>query len=318
MRLTIRKKRLLVRSVALLTVAFILLNGVAALQAYRFTHFTQGPEAIIKPEELSLTQKLLFAVSGVPNPRPINKAKPDLPYKTVRLRSNKSIESWYIPLEGARGTVIIFHGYKGDKSSMLDKAAEFRKLGYNTMVVDFMGSGGSEGNQTTIGFKEAEDVLACFRYIKAGERHQVLLFGTSMGAAAIMKCLHDNLIKPDGIILECPFGTMSETVQARFRSMNFPSFPMASLLMFWGGLENGFWAFSHNPADYAEKIHVPVLLMYGAKDERVSMSETKEIFERLVGPKQLHTFPGAGHENYLSRYHPEWVNVVRSFTESIP
>jgi len=39
---------------------------------------------------------------------------------------------------------------------MLDKASVFRSMGYSVMLVDFMGSGGSEGNQNTVGFMEVE------------------------------------------------------------------------------------------------------------------------------------------------------------------
>jgi alpha-beta hydrolase superfamily lysophospholipase len=55
------------------------------------------------------------------------------------------LEAWEIPAENARGTVIIFHGYSAEKSVMLERAEEFIGWGYNTILVDFMGSGGSEG-----------------------------------------------------------------------------------------------------------------------------------------------------------------------------
>ncbi|MBC8884363.1 hypothetical protein H9X57_16275 [Flavobacterium piscinae] len=54
-----------------------------------------------------------------------------------------------------------------------------------------------------------------------------------MGAVAIMKAISDFEIKPKGIIIECPFGSMYKTVGARFESMNVPTFPMAGLLVFW-------------------------------------------------------------------------------------
>ena len=73
------------------------------------------------------------------------------------------------------------------KSSLLDKAEIFLNLGYNTFLVDFMGSGGSDGNQTTIGFYEAEEVKTAFNYLEACGEKNIILFGTSMGAAAIMK-----------------------------------------------------------------------------------------------------------------------------------
>jgi alpha-beta hydrolase superfamily lysophospholipase len=196
---------------------------------------------------------------------------------------------------------------------MLDKADIFLDLGYNTLLVDFMGSGGSEGNQTTIGFDEAEEVKTAFDYLKDKGEKNIVLFGTSMGAVAIMKAQKDYHLNANLVILECPFGTMLETVQARFSSMKVPSFPMANLLVFWGGVQNGFNAFKHNPVDYAKQITCPVLLLSGEKDDRVSLKEINGIFNNLAGKKKLTTYPLAGHENYLKKYKDEWTSDITTF-----
>ena len=199
---------------------------------------------------------------------------------------------------------------------MLDKSDEFIKLGYNTFLVDFMGSGGSEGNVTSIGYQEAEQVKTSYEYIEKEGEQNIYLFGTSMGAVAILKALHDYALIPKGTIIEYPFGTMYETVCARFKMMDIPSFPMAGLLVFWGGLQNGYWALDHNPAEYAKGVKCPVLLMYGNQDEKVSLQETELIFSNLAGQKELKIYPEAGHENYLTKYEEEWVQDVKSFLQT--
>jgi hypothetical protein len=45
---------------------------------------------------------------------------------------------------------------------------------------------------------------------------------------------------------------------------------------------------------------------HGEKDDRVSMHETKKIFQNLQGFKILSTYPLAGHENYLLKYRTAW------------
>lgn len=120
-----------------------------------------------------------------------------------------------------------------------------------------------------------------------------------------MKCINDNNIHVNAIIIECPFGSMLKTVKARFNNMHIPTFPMAYLLMFWGGVLNNFNAFDHNPAQYAQNITCPVLLFYGQKDDKVSQQETNQIYRNLKGPKQLVQFPLAGHDNYLKMYKDE-------------
>ncbi|RYZ49708.1 MAG: alpha/beta fold hydrolase [Sphingobacteriales bacterium] len=296
---------------------FVFVNFLAAMHAWKFTHFTEGGTIPPDPRKQGWAGKMQAILIGVSHPKPVPVNRPAVPFTTVRLQSNKSIESWIIPADSPTGTIILFHGYKGEKSSMLDKATVFRSLGYQTMVVDFMGSGGSEGNQTTIGFYEAENVKTCFDYAAREMHHPVILFGTSMGAVAIMKSIHEHQLRPAAVILECPFGTMKQTVDRRFAMMGLPAFPLSSLLMFWGCALNGFNAFAHNPVDYARSMNLPVLLMYGEKDDRVSRAETDAIFAVLPGERVLRTFPEAGHDNYLKKYRHKWTMNVDHFLKGL-
>ncbi len=309
-----KSHKLIKRLLWIFLAAFFIMNVVAFFHAYKFTHFTTA--AVTKTKDakhLSFGGKLKALFLGIDNPRPANVILPTQKFETIYLQSNKNIECWLIKAAAPQGTVILFHGYSASKSQMLDKSNEFLKMGFNTLLVDFMGSGGSEGNQTTIGFKEAEEVKTCFDYIAGLGEKRIYLFGTSMGAAAVLKAISDYGLNSTGIIVECPFGSMYKTTCARFTTLHAPTFPMAGLLVFWGGIQNGFPAFSHNPAEYAKKITCPTLLLYGAKDEKVSKQEIFEIYNNLKGEKQLHIYPDAAHENYLHRYKNQWVQDVAAF-----
>jgi len=296
-----------------IAIVFALMNIIAIFHAYKFTHFSDKVSKKTDANTLTNAQKAEVLFFGIDNPRPVNTDKPSQAYTTVKIKNNKLIECWSIKTLNSKGTVILFHGYGGDKSQMIDKSDAFLDMGYNTLLVDFMGSGGSEGDTTTIGYFEAQQVKSCFDYLsKTGEKN-IILFGTSMGAAAILKALHDYSITPKSIIIECPFGSMYKTVCARFRVMGAPTIPMAGLLVFWGGIQNGFWAFNHNPEDYAASVHCPTLLMYGEKDNRVTRTETDSIYNNLKGKKQLVTFVECGHENYLKKYKEQWTDNVKSF-----
>lgn len=292
---------------------FLLVNIVAFFHAWKFTHFTEEKSARTNPAQLSWAGKMKALLLGVDNPRPENDTLPARPYKTVKLQSNKTIECWEIKATNPKGTVIIFHGYGGQKSSMLDKAEEFIQMGYSTLLVDFMGSGGSEGNETTVGYKEAEEVKTCFEYLQKQGEKNIVLFGTSLGAVAILKSMQDHQLEPASIIVECPYGSLYETTCARFRTMGVPSFPMAGLLVFWGGVQGGFWAFSHEPTEYAKSVKCPALLLYGEKDDRVSRTETDAIYANFKGRKELKLYPLAGHENYLHQYRQQWQRDVKEF-----
>lgn len=310
-----RKRQIVKKAFWLIIFGCISINILAFTHAYTFTHFTE--ESVVKTKDarqLTVAEKIKTLLLGINNPRPGNTSVPQQKYETIRLNSYKLIELWQIQAAGdAKGTVILFHGYSGSKSGMLDKSDEFLRLGYHTLLVDFPGSGGSEGNQTTIGYKEAAVVKACYQYLQERGENTIYLFGTSMGAVAILKAMHDYSLKPTGLILECPFGTMYQTTVNRFHTMHVPEFPFAPLLVLWGGLQNGFWAFSHNPVEYASNVQSPTLLMYGEQDEKVSAKETYTIYENLNGTKNLVTFKNAGHENYLKKHKKEWIASITEF-----
>jgi uncharacterized protein len=295
-----------------------MMNVVAFFHAYKFTHFAESnSEKTKSPEKLSTTQKVKTLFFGVNNPKPKNTKFPTQKFQIIKLKSNKEIECWLVKNENPKGTVVLFHGYGAEKSSMIDKSDEFIKQGFNTLLVDFMGSGNSEGNQTTIGYKESEEVKTVFDYVTQTGEKNIYLFGTSMGSVAIMKCINDNKIEPKGIIIECPFGSMYQTVCARFNKMNAPTFPMAGILLFWGGIQNRFWGFSHNPTEYAKKINCPTLLLYGEKDKSVSRKEIDEIYSNLNGKKTVKTYKETGHENYLLKNKTEWNKNITEFIMSI-
>ena len=294
---------------------FLLMNVMAFFQARSFTHFSTETTTPVKNKNLTLGEKVEMAIFGIEIPRPTNTTAPSQPYETVTIESTVPLEGWYIQADSTVGTIILYHGYRSKKSSMLDHSDEFLKMGYNVLLIDFMGSGGSGGNETTIGYAEGEQVKDSYEFIKNKGEENIVLCGISMGAASVARAMYEFDISPKKIILECPFGTFYEAVEGRFRAMGMPSMPMAPLLIFWGGLQNGYWAFSHNPADYARSITTPTLLLWGELDARVTRSETEAIFNNLNGEKKMVVYPNSGHESYLNDHKKEWLRDIQAFLE---
>jgi alpha-beta hydrolase superfamily lysophospholipase len=191
-------------------------------------------------------------------------------------------------------------------------------MGLNAFLVDFHGSGGSGGNETSIGFHEALDVAKAFEYAqRLPQPGPIVLYGASMGAAAVLKAVADHELRPSGLILESPFVSLIVTVRHRFAGLGIPAFPLADLLVFWGGFQSGFNALGYRPAESASRIDRPTLLMSGGSDPWVRPDETQTIFDGLRGPKTLELFAGVGHVPCLRERPEGWKGAVGRFLEQV-
>ena len=306
--------KILIRSVI---VAFILLNVIVAFHAYKFTHFyDNGSISVKKNDEKSGWDKTKEILFGINAEKKLNTVTADSTFQTVYLKTKDSLklEAWYIPVDSAVGTVCLFHGHGGTKSAVFKEAEEFRKLGYNTLLVDFRAHGNSEGNTCTIGFDETEDVKLAFDYIKSTGEKNIVLWGISMGASTLAKAINDYDLQPRKVILEMPFGTIEDAVKGRVKMMGLPEQPISTLLTFWGGTEHGFWAFGMKPQEYAKKISCPTLLQWGKNDPRVSKSEGYILFKNIANAdKKFVVYENSGHESLCKKETDKWITEISNF-----
>lgn len=300
-------------------VGMVGLNLIAYWHAYRMLHFVPTGNRTGKPEHLSWRQKAKILFTGITVPRPANTSTPadcSLPYEVHRFQVNSSVEleAWHIPHPDSNGLVLLFHGYASAKSSMLPEAKALHEDGYASFLVDFRGCGDSNGSETGLGFAEAEEVAQAFEYARTLAAGQsVILYGRSMGGAAVLRAIAVFQIRPDGVILEAVFDRLLSTVQNRFRSMRLPSSPAAHLLVFWGGVQQGYPGFRHNPVEYATHVQCPTLVLHGTDDLHATIAEGRAVFQRLNGKRWFEAFTGIGHEAYLAANPAQWQCAITQF-----
>lgn len=286
---------------------FVLLNILTFAGAYILTNFST-------PEHWGLI------------PKPLNQELPSnigLQYETKRIAiaPNEWLEAWLIPSQSPnpKGTVLLFPGNVGNKAKQLLAPTQvFHPLGYDALLVDFRGLGGSSGNTTTIGMKEATDVVLTVDYAqRLNLKRPFILYGVSMGSAAILRAIAEENIKPDGVILELPFARFLDAIRSRLRVMKLPTFGIAELIVFWGSVQHQVNGFTHNPVTYAKSVRVPSLIVHGSLDIWTSVAEIEEIEKSLNGEKRLVLFPKAGHDLLVTVDKKTWSASVERFLASI-
>jgi alpha-beta hydrolase superfamily lysophospholipase len=292
---------------------------MTAMQAYKLTHFyDKGTVKTIPQKDKSSWDQVHDILLGPNATKSSSTAPIDTSLKTVYLSTKDQliIEGWYFKTTDSlsKGTVILFHGHGGSKSGVLAESDVFRSLGYNTLLIDFRAHGNSEGNTSTIGYKESEEVDLAYQYIlKEKKDSNIILWGISMGAAAITKAVNDYALLPKKIILEMPYGSILQAAEGRIRMMGVSPEPLARFVTFWGGIEHGFWAFDMKPFQFAKNINSPVLIQWGEKDNRVTRKEIDMIYNNISVTKKLVTYSKSGHESLCKSEHSKWMFEMYSF-----
>jgi uncharacterized protein len=296
-------------------VFFMLVNIAAAFQAYNFTHFTSQDVLLPKLGEMSAAQKLKALVFGVALPKQVVNDAAFPQYQIYHLGADKGIATWYRANPAAKGTVLLAHGHGGNKGMMSERADEIYNLGYSVLLPDFYGSGNSVGYTTSIGYHEAEVITICYEFWRSLKIKEPFIgFGTSMGAASLMRANTELKIPFDQLILECPFGTLHQAVKNRFTIMKVPTLGMDYLLLFWGSIWKNFNAFQWAPEENARQITCPVLIIRGAKDNRVIPSEVENILNNCASKnKQLITLENSDHADFLQADLVKWREMVGVF-----
>jgi alpha-beta hydrolase superfamily lysophospholipase len=302
-------------------IQFVLLNVSAFLNAGRLTKF-YDPATLKKespPKNVFSKTWLLF--TGPKYAKKEDNFLRDYKYETVSLKTadGKDIAAWYAKTDSAsKGTVVLFHGLGNSKSSLINESNEFRYMGYDVMLVDFRGHGNSSGYTTTIGYRESEEVKLAYDWlINKGEK-KIFLFGTSMGAVAIIKAMAENKMQVAGAIVEMPFGSLHQHMKARAKTLGFPKQPFGILVTFWTGVRRDFNGFKLNTYKKAEDVSCPVLFQWGNNDHLVPQAEAENIYHH-IGSKQKKfvVYEGGVHSSLLQQNISQWRMEVEGFLQSI-
>jgi len=294
------------RKILFLVVLFVFLslNVLSYFGAYALTHYSSPGHF------------------GIGIPKSTNSKLPSdigLEHVTQRIPINQTewLETWFIPTQMpvSNGTVLLFPGNAGSKDKqLLAPAKEFHRLGYAAMLIDFRGLGSSSGNTTTLGVREAKDVALSLSHAQRSNfQRPFILYGVSMGSAAILKAIADEKINPDAVILELPFARLLDAVRSRLRASWIPTFPIAEMVVFWGSIQHGINGFTHNPVTYAKQVRCPALLLHGKLDKWTNLAEIDQIFQNLRGFKELTIFPNADHSLLVTVDKERWQRNVEQF-----
>ena len=217
---------------------------------------------------------------------------------TLASKSGATIHGWWCDKAGTRATILLFHGVRGDRRTMLERAKLFREAGFSVLLIDFQAHGESRGSHISFGHLERHDVSASLDFVRQKHPdHLIGVVGSSLGGAATLLGAPRNI---DALALESVYPTIDEAVDDRTRMRLGPfGFILTKLLLLQIRPRLGISPADLRPINKIAQFNCPILIISGDKDRHTTLPETERLFANANEPKELVIFKGAAHIDLL-------------------
>ncbi len=183
--------------------------------------------------------------------------------------------------KNAKRTMLLCHGWLMNKERLRPFASMFEHD--NMLFFDFRAHGESQGNYTSIGHHEKNDVIAAFKFLQTHpETKHLPIFGLgiSMGAVSLVSAAATGLPFA-GIIVDSAFGSLDQVIADTFtRKTGFPTFPFATVCQKLYDYFAGCPAESVGASHWLTTLEVPLLIIHSKQDYLARFDVCKKLYEQ--------------------------------------
>lgn len=263
------------------------------------------------------TVLLAGTLISAPVPRIIGPPPPDLQARAVSFpsRSGSLLHGWLIPQAAPKGGVILLHGVRADRRSMLGRARLLSQQGYAVLLFDFQAHGESQGRHMTFGYLESQDAQAALELMRQecpGQKIAVL--GTSLGGAACL--LGQGPLAADAMILEAVYPDIKRATINRINRLLPACGPLlAPMLLVQMKPRLGVAPAQLRPVEAIAHIKCPLLLIAGQADRHTLLAESEQLYAAAPAPKELWAIGGAAHIDFYQFAKPQYDQRVLEFLD---
>ena len=220
------------------------------------------------------------------------------------------LDGWFIPVENAKGTLIIVPGYSSDLSFGLYQSrfllnAGYQLLVYNPRMWNYAKKPKKFVNSLEKDLQDIGDIITFLSARSDVDANKIGIFGFSYGAlrAVLAGARYEQLkvVLEDAAPKDNIWDDLSENA--------------VNIIKEKSGM---------NPTDdiyradiVASKISPrPLLILHGGKDQSVEIENSEKIFANALEPKEFHIFPKSAHcLGMVQSDKAEYIKVVTDFLD---
>jgi hypothetical protein len=188
--------------------------------------------------------------------------------------------AWHCRAAPGRPTLLYFHGNAGNLASRSERVRKYTARGIGLFMLSYRGYSGSTGHPSERA-NVADAKLAYEALVREGVAPQdIILYGESLGSGIAVQLAAEKPVA--GVILDAPYTAIVDVAAGAY-----PFFPVRWFLFD-----------RYETMRYLPDVHAPLLIIHGEEDEVIPVTMGRAVYAAANGPKELVTFPGAGHSDH--------------------
>ncbi len=246
-------------------------------------------------------------------------APDDIAIETLALRATDgaSVRAWLFAPEAPGASVVMLHGWRGSRSTVAHRAEALARRGHAVLAPSLRSHGDSAGTHYDFGREAWQDVSACVAAL--AERRPgrtIVLVGFSYGGSVALETVAREPERVDGLVLDSVFADLRGAVRNRCELFLPPVLEDLATRSLFAAAPIAFPELddvSPERCCAAVRADLPVLVLRGANDTRVSAAETEQLVSALGARSTSATISDADHDRCFEADAERWTATVDAF-----
>lgn len=198
--------------------------------------------------------------------------------------------AWYLPARGRKPTLLYFTGNSGSAANRARKIETIAANGYGVFMLNYRRYGGSGGWPTEA--NNVADASAAFDYLRAlgVPAREIVAYGESLGTAVATRLALQRPVR--ALVLEAPFTSVVDV----------------GLQVWWFLPLRLIMTDQYRTIDRIGSVRVPLLIVHGARDSLIPVTQARQIYAAANQPKSLAILRRGAHNDLFD--HGAWEKVT--------
>jgi fermentation-respiration switch protein FrsA (DUF1100 family) len=236
-----------------------------------------------------------------PGPPPIQTPAMDgIEFDDLKLVTSDgvAVHGWRLRCAGvARGAIVLCHGNAGNIAMRIPLSMAFLEMGYDVVLFDYRGYGGSDGEPSEEGTYRDAEAAWDWAHAAGFDGKHIVACGESLGGAVAIELATRREV--GALIVEDTFSSLAD-----MGAKIYPWLPVRLVLRI-----------KYDSIAKIGKVKVPVLVIHSRADDLVPFEQGERLFQAAAGPKQFLETGGAHSAGGFTNK-AEWRAKVHAFLDA--